>query len=228
MKKRIKINGLVIFCCVVLIAAFPFRFLRITAGRLNAVIDISGFALMLSGMLLRVSSRGYKSENSKEGGSLVSGGPYALARNPMYLGILAIGTGMIMLLFQWWVLAVFIAFLLLRYLTLIFQEEGQLRQHFGQAYIDYQQRVPRLFPRPADLIKADIRKYLPLKLDWIKREANSIPIVILASLGLKYWERIAAGNQNAIPAEFTGLFLVMGIFTLLVIFLSRRHENIAK
>ena len=81
----------------------------------------------------------------KEGHELVTTGPYALVRHPIYTGLLlafigsAVGRG------EWrGVLAVFIAFLALwRKLRL---EERWMREQFGDAYDAYARRVAALVP----------------------------------------------------------------------------------
>ena len=228
MKKRIRTNGIIITIAVILVAVFPDKFLRIEFSGLNYGLGVIGLALMLFGLLLRVSSRGYKSENSQSGFSLVKGGPYALVRNPMYLGIFTIGAGTIIFLFQWWVLALFITFLLIRYLTLIVKEEALLTKAFGQQYSQYLQEIPRLFPRVRDLFKADIRKCLPLRLTWIKREASSVVVVPLLSLIISGIISVRAGKADTLLPQFTGYFSIIIIFAILIIYLSRSYESPAK
>ena len=89
MKKRLKINGFIMFIAVLLILIFPAIFFRKPGSYLyDSIMEIIGIVLILLGQFLRVSARGYKSEHSNNSRSLIQGGPYALVRNPMYLGIL--------------------------------------------------------------------------------------------------------------------------------------------
>ncbi len=214
MKKRIKINGIIIFLCVVLIAAYPGRFLRLHEGRLDLLGQALGMFLILFGMLLRASSRGFKSEHSEAGKSLVSEGPYAIVRNPMYLGISCIALGLILVMFQWWTLAVFSAFFALRYINLIFKEERMLEINFGQQYIDYRKNVPRIIPRAGALF---VRKILPLKLAWIKKEMNSILPLLIAVYGFALY--------RGIP-RFLILLAVAIVFAAFSGFLTRDYEKI--
>jgi hypothetical protein len=135
-------------------------------------------------MLLRVSARGYKSENSSCGACLVQGGPYALVRNPMYLGITLIAAGLILYLFQWWVLVLFALIFLRRYVRLIFKEEKLLEERFGREYAEYAQKVPRIFPSPKSLACAG---GLPLKIKWLAKEANSFVPLLIFTLAAGYW-----------------------------------------
>lgn len=210
-----------------LIAVFPNKFLRGSCGRLDSLFSLLGMALMLSGMLLRVSSRGYKSEHSAGGMFLVRGGPYALVRNPMYLGILLIGSGVILLCFKWWVLIIFLLVLIRRYLTLIFKEEKILWSGFPQEYADYRKKTPRLFPRPAGLIGKDVRQCLPLKPAWFKKEASSIIATVAAAVLLKLWAGSRLSRSIVFIPQLAGLAAMIIFFVILAGVLSRKNENVA-
>jgi protein-S-isoprenylcysteine O-methyltransferase Ste14 len=77
---------------------------------------------------------------------LVSKGIYKYARHPRYLEypLWFLGLGLIFgyQLFLWFALYLFLSFWLVSYI-----EEVELVQRFGQAYLDYQKRVPRFFIR---------------------------------------------------------------------------------
>ncbi|MFA4842964.1 MAG: methyltransferase, partial [Candidatus Omnitrophota bacterium] len=116
MKKRLKIDGIIIFCAFVVMMLFPSLFFRrdkITS--LDQAAEMFGVALILLGQILRVSARGFKSENSLNGHSLIQGGPYSFVRNPMYLGIALIGLGVGLVLFNGVVLCIVLLVLLIRY-----------------------------------------------------------------------------------------------------------------
>ena len=76
---------------------------------------------------------------------LVTGGPYRLCRNPLYLGEVVGGWAAFLPTIGWvgaLVLATSLGFQLVR----VFAEERVLARNFGQEYLDYCQRVPRFFP----------------------------------------------------------------------------------
>lgn len=210
-----------------LIVVFPDKFLRFGSGRLDSLFSLLGMALMLSGMLLRVSSRGYKSEHSSGGMFLVRGGPYALVRNPMYLGILLIGSGVIFLCFKWWMLLIFLLVLVRRYLTLIFQEEKILLSGFPQEYADYREKTPRLFPRLAGLIGKDVRQCLPLKPAWFKKEASSIFATVTAAVVLKLWAASRSGRAIVFIPQLAGLAAMIIFFVILAGVFSKKNEDAA-
>ena len=85
---------------------------------------------------------------------LVTAGPYAYVRNPLYLGNLltAFGfavafTGRNAPLERWGLLALSLGTMLAVYATIVPHEEQYLRATFGASYDAYTERVPRIIPR---------------------------------------------------------------------------------
>lgn len=226
MKRRLKINGLIILLACILLILFPAVFLRSTKeASWDKLAEISGIAFILLGQIFRASSRGYKSENSGSGHSLIQSGPYALVRNPMYLGILFIGLGTVLVLFNWWILVVFLCIFIWRYLFLIFKEEKKLLAMFPQDYEDYRQKVPRLLPPPAAVLQKDIVEYLPLKLSWLKKEIGSILAVLLIVLFLEGWKDVKSEGIEVYLKEAILYLTIIILFIFLIIYLIRRTNN---
>lgn len=224
MKKRLKINGVIIFIAFLSIAAFPDFFLRYKRfNSLDTIAQIIGIALILLGQLFRVSARGFKSENSFNGRALIIGGPYTLVRNPMYLGIFLIGMGVVLVLFRWQVACAFLLIFTLRYVLLIFNEEKKLSRIFPQEYPEYCSEVPRLFPSLKMLLKKDISEYLPLKLVWIKKEIGSILAVLLITLAAELWLCIKKGDLSAYLHGLVWVGGVIILFILLYGYLNQAH-----
>ena len=74
---------------------------------------------------------------------LVSHGPYRLTRNPMYLGLTSLYTGLALVLNMAWPLVLLPVVLLTLTATVIVHEERHLRAAFGATYEDYCRRVRR-------------------------------------------------------------------------------------
>jgi protein-S-isoprenylcysteine O-methyltransferase Ste14 len=76
---------------------------------------------------------------------LVTRGPFAIVRHPMYLGLIAAALGSLLLYQTWTALAyaVFAPFILFR----AHREEQALAAEFGDEWQDYCRRVPAFFPR---------------------------------------------------------------------------------
>lgn len=78
---------------------------------------------------------------------LLTAGPYAFVRNPMYLGNLIITTALSVLSGLWYApLVAWVAYAGV-YAVVIPYEERYLEARFGQEYLDYKRSVPRLVPR---------------------------------------------------------------------------------
>ncbi len=75
--------------------------------------------------------------------ALVSGGPFRVSRNPMYLGLLLVLVGWAVLLGAPWTLAGPVAFVLFIQRFQIIPEERVLAMKFGVAYAQYCARVRR-------------------------------------------------------------------------------------
>jgi protein-S-isoprenylcysteine O-methyltransferase Ste14 len=229
MKFRLKINGVIIILALLLVAVFPSLFFR-NGGEslLDNIFELLGFSFILLGQIIRVSARGYKAENSLQGNVLINSGPYALVRNLMYLGILLIGTGIVLTLFRWWAFSIFLSVFVLRYIILIFKEEKKLKKVFPQEYLLYQEKVPRLIPSISILLKKDRVKYLPLKLSWIKKEIGSVLAVLLGTILLESWADIKNNTLPAYIKELSWFTAILLLFVALVVYLNMRTKALKK
>ena len=80
--------------------------------------------------------------------TLVVNGLYRIVRNPMHLGWTIVLIGLALLMQSFTLLVIFIPlFMLVHIIYLKFVEEKELEKKFGQAYLDYKQRVPMFIPR---------------------------------------------------------------------------------
>jgi protein-S-isoprenylcysteine O-methyltransferase Ste14 len=78
---------------------------------------------------------------------LVTGGPYAYVRNPIYLASIVLGFGMVGLVGDPVLLGLHLGVCVLLYAGIIPAEEKFLEGRFGTAYVEYMQNVPRMLPR---------------------------------------------------------------------------------
>jgi len=192
---------------------------------MEEAIETFGIALMLMGQILRVSARGYKSEHSQDGSILIQSGPYAFVRNPMYLGILLIGIGIVLMVFKWWVALIFLAVFSIRYMVLTFKEEKKLKAVFGRQYEDYCKLVPRILPSLGAICNKDIREFLPLKISWLKKEICPILLVLFITLLIESWEDIKNEGFLIYLKESSGIFITIILFIGLVVYLSKRTNT---
>lgn len=80
---------------------------------------------------------------------LVTSGPFAFVRNPLYLGNIIIYTGLGIMSWAWWPWLPLAAVLwfLVQYFLIVKEEERFLEREFGAEYRQYRKQVPAFFPR---------------------------------------------------------------------------------
>jgi len=223
MKPRIKIQGLSIFISIVITVFLHKWLFPEWRGRLwNELFNFSGVVLVLFGFLFRVCARGHKEEKSSQGRSLVKDGPYALIRNPMYFGTLLIGIGAIAILFQFWIIFLFLAVFLLIYIPQVRKEEALLAAMFKEEYQEYSKAVPGYFPRIRSLL--NLRKHLDLKLSWVKKELSSFIFTLLIILVIEIWEDARLfGPAELIQKPIELVFVVLFLAILWVLFREKNN-----
>jgi len=117
-----------------------------------------GLPLALAGEALRCWAVGYSGVTTRSGTvtapSLVTAGPYAHVRNPLYAGnfLTALGfsiafTGGLNSRNRTALTVLGLATMLGVYATIVPLEEAYLHRTFGSAFDEYARRVPRLFPQ---------------------------------------------------------------------------------
>lgn len=224
MKKRIKIQGFLIFAAVVATVAFyEFLFPRWQDQRWDIFFDVLGFCIVLSGFLFRISSRGYKAEKSRSSTALVKDGPYALIRNPMYLGTFLIGCGITITLFRPWAFLLFCTVYLAIYIPQVKKEEAVLLKAFGKEYQDYCGVTPKYCPRFYLLLH--LRENLPVKSPWIKKELSSLFAAGFLILAIEAWQdALLFGYKRAIM-EASALLLIFAAFLISLILYAKKNDS---
>ncbi len=137
--------------CVLLWRPIPLTlppWAQVTALVLGALLYFSGIALILWG---RQALGKFHNVSSSQGvqlfadHELITSGPFAFVRHPMYLGFfLAVLGGL--LLYQTWTLLIFLLCSPV-FVKRAQREEEALISAFGEEYESYQRRVPAFFPR---------------------------------------------------------------------------------
>ena len=110
-----------------------------------------GLALLVAGEGLRLWGVAVVGKGSRTRGSgvarLVTTGPYAYVRNPLYLGNFLLTLGATFISELLWMLPVVITLYLLQYVPIVLWEEQVLSERFGAQYAAYCRDVPRWIPR---------------------------------------------------------------------------------
>lgn len=118
-------------------------------GRPNTLALMAGFGFVLAGLGLAVASvRSFRAAGTsvvpgEPSTALVVTGPYAVTRNPIYVGFVLAYFGLAILLTSVWVLLLLIPVLIVLQRGVVEREEAYLERKFGDAYRRYQARVPR-------------------------------------------------------------------------------------
>lgn len=105
-----------------------------------ALFAIAGVMFVLHGYMLIVPRRrkgwGYT-------GVLVDTGLYGVVRHPLYLGVIVVFVGAVLLGQSWPVCAVAVVGIAVMYWNMVLEERWN-RRRFGEDYVSYMQRVPRV------------------------------------------------------------------------------------
>jgi len=164
--------------------------LYILADSRSIISCILGFLLLLLGYFLRIGARGFKSELNPDGNTLIVSGIYALTRNPMYLGTLLIGIGIVTALFHWWMIVIFVTVYLSIYIPQMNKEAKLLRRRFGGIFDSYCRSTPIFMPSLKSMFKPSPPGYLKIKPCWIKKELISLVLTSALILGIILWRAI--------------------------------------
>ncbi|MHC9542451.1 MAG: isoprenylcysteine carboxylmethyltransferase family protein [Vulcanimicrobiota bacterium] len=136
----------------------PLAVVIIVFGKPTFASYIIGIIIASVGELIRVWGVGYAGKTTRaqevKAPFLVTAGPYAYVRNPLYLGNAITGLGFVLMaclgISSWkislilWIL--YLLFYITVYGTIIPLEEEFLKKTFGDTYTEYCREVPPVFP----------------------------------------------------------------------------------
>jgi protein-S-isoprenylcysteine O-methyltransferase Ste14 len=131
-----------------------------TLGKPSAFSIALGLPLVFVGEAIRAWAVGYSGvttrSNAVEAPALVTAGPYAYVRNPLYIGNFVTAAGFALAFTganapaaRSGIVAGSLACMLGVYAVIVPYEEAFLRSSFGPAFDDYMARVPRVIPARA-------------------------------------------------------------------------------
>ena len=127
-------------------------------GKPNVTSILAGLPLAFAGEGIRCWAVGYSGTTTRAdqvtAPQLVTAGPYAFVRNPLYIGnfLTALGfaiafTGKNPETERWVLIGISLATMLAIYATIVPHEEKFLRATFGASFDEYAARVARVWPR---------------------------------------------------------------------------------
>jgi protein-S-isoprenylcysteine O-methyltransferase Ste14 len=126
--------------------------LPLGSERWDAVLDVVGILTAATGQALRVAVIGYAyivrggKGRRVHASALVTGGLFAVSRNPLYLGNLLIYGGLLLVWNSPFMYLIAVPFYLFLYRAIVATEEEFLGAKFGAAYERYRDDVPRWIP----------------------------------------------------------------------------------
>ncbi len=227
MKKRIGLQGFFMFLGV---AAVLFCSQYILVGFrqqiVDELLDALGMLIVLLGYFLRIAARGCKTDMNPDGKTLVTKGPYALMRNPMYFGTLLIGLGVVLILFRWWVGLIFLGIYLAIYIPQINREEKKLSALFGDTFAEYCKKTPQFFSGITALLTTHPRDYLGLKSSWIKQERLSLIVIFCVMEAIESWEDLRLFGYIKYKEELLKIFLV-ALIAAIIYSLSYKKNDLS-
>ncbi len=101
-----------------------------------------GLAVTIVGLILRLWACGHLKKEKE----LTTSGPYRFTRNPLYLGNVIIGIGVVVGSYTWLVIGIFAIYFLVFYPVMILEEKSRMQKFFPLQYSPYSNNVPLFFP----------------------------------------------------------------------------------
>jgi len=122
---------------------WPWPIFGVPAARwLGLVVVAVGIAIVSVGRRT-MTAAGTNVNPSKPATTIVASGPFRFSRNPLYVGLTLVYSGLTLAFNTWWGFALLAPILLTMHIGVVLREERYLEQKFGEPYRQYQSRVRR-------------------------------------------------------------------------------------
>jgi protein-S-isoprenylcysteine O-methyltransferase Ste14 len=177
----------------------PVALILVVWGRPSLRSAIIGLSVALVGEVIRMWAVGYAGTTTRADSvtapRLVTAGPYAYVRNPLYAGnaLIALGfwlafSGNVPAATSLLMFVAVAAIVTAVYATIIPLEEEYLARTFGGAYESYRRRVPRIVPLGTPLAPEERQGSWDARVLW-RAEIITIAyfIVMAAVIGVRLW-----------------------------------------
>ncbi len=161
-------------------------------------VSISGIILAFLGEILRFWTHLCAKEGTSgresfmKADSLNKEGPYAIVRNPLYLGNFLIVGGLLIVFSNILAFAIGISFLIFQYYFIVTAEESYLENKFQDEWRDYKKDVPRFLPNLKNISKIgsnrkkSLLKVLIKESDTIFNFLTMLLIILLLKISYAY------------------------------------------
>jgi protein-S-isoprenylcysteine O-methyltransferase Ste14 len=142
-----------------------------------------GVPLSIAGLALRAWAAGHLAKNQR----LVTGGPYAYTRNPLYVGTLLVAAGITISARSAWLGVLFALVFVFVYLPVIQNEQQHLQRLFPE-FDAYAAEVPVLWPRSRRYAGASSGRFQPAL--YAKNQEYQAAAGYLAGLVFLLWRAL--------------------------------------
>src|SRR6476620_1246812 len=120
----------------------PFLPADLPTGWLGAIVFVLALALGVWA-IVTMTRAGSNVPTNLPTTTIVESGPYRFTRNPIYLGMFLVLTGLAIAFDNLWLLVMLLPFALVIRYGVVAREEAYLERTFGDVYRDYRSRVRR-------------------------------------------------------------------------------------
>ena len=166
---------------------------------------VSGIALTAVGELIRLWAVRYigtiSRTRSDRLGPLVASGPFALVRNPLYVGNIMLWVGFALTARLVWLAPLAAVLLAAEYHAIVRWEESLLEARLGDRYREYAARVPRWLPRARPSTSSG-------RADDVRRSNHESPMVSLSNHEPFSWSDTLFSERGTLIAMAAGYLLL--------------------
>ncbi len=184
-----------------------------------------GVLIVLIGESIRLWANGYvghrKVNQTSPGqrqakvGHLITAGPYAFVRHPLYLGTMVIGAGLCVIMGNLWLALVALAVFIVVYQRKMSEEEATIRHEWGEAFEDYRRAVPQWLPSG--------RRYPRRDGQWswrgirASKELKTLAWVVVVLILLSFRLELLQEHERLLERHQTQRILLLALLAVLVV-----------
>ncbi len=188
----------------------------LTLQKISLAVSFFGLAIRIIAVghtPANTSGRNTKEQLADEVNTL---GIYSTVRHPLYLGNFFMWLGTVILIGNWWFLAVFTLAYWIYYERIMYAEEQFLRRKFGEVYLRWANQTPAFIPS----LRNKVKSRYPFSLKKVlKKEKNGVFAIFL----LLFLFHVLRLSVLQLPFQYDWVFwstAVSGIFYFLLKFLK--------
>ena len=202
---------------------YPLIPLLFVLGRTTETHLRAGIIVLILGETLRLWANGFvghrkvnwtqKWRSDPKIGSLITAGPYAYVRHPLYLGTFLLGAGFCIIVGNFWLSLLALAFFLIVYRRKMAREEALLHGELGTPYLAYHAAVPQWLPTGT--------RYANRQGQWswqgvlASKEWKTVVWVIALTISLYFWEELVQEHERFFDGHGYRAFLFGVLVALL-------------